>query len=74
MKKIIVRIPRNFMNVGISTDNKLTADTNDHNKWDMVIFPLPRGRWSIYCYEFDRMQQLVILVDKRNFLQRLFNL
>jgi hypothetical protein len=35
------------MNVGISTSNKLIADTNDSSNWDEIYFPLPNGEWNI---------------------------
>lgn len=46
-KEIEITLPKNFMNVGITTDNYLVADTNDSKNWDTLRFPLPKGNWSI---------------------------
>lgn len=35
------------MNVGVSVDNHLIADTNDSQNWDTLKFPLPAGKWRI---------------------------
>ena len=45
MKELIIKIPKGYMNVGISTSNKLIADTNDSSNWDEIYFPLPKGKW-----------------------------
>ena len=42
--------PKGFMNVCVSVDNNLVADTNDSKKWDTLQFPLPKGKWSIKKY------------------------
>jgi len=47
MKELIIKIPKGYMNVGISTSNKLIADTNDSSNWDEIYFPLPKGEWNI---------------------------
>lgn len=47
MKELIIKIPKGYMNVGISTCNKLIADTNDSSNWDEIYFPLPKGEWNI---------------------------
>ena len=47
MKELIIKIPKGYMNVGISTNNKLIADTNDSSNWDEIYFPLPKGKWNI---------------------------
>jgi hypothetical protein len=47
MKELIIKIPKGYMNVGISTSNKLIADTNDSSNWDEIYFPLPKGKWNI---------------------------
>jgi len=46
---IEISIPKGFMNVGVSVDNNLIADTNDSQNWDTLILPLPKpnGKWSI---------------------------
>ena len=51
MVRIQIEIPENFMNVGVTLDNHLIADTNDTAGWDTLKFPLPDGKWSIYKTE-----------------------
>lgn len=46
--KIELELPKNFMNVGISIDNYLFADTNDSKDWDTLKFPLPKGKWGLW--------------------------
>lgn len=46
-EKLIVKLPKGYMNVGISTCNKLIADTNDSSNWHEIYFTLPNGKWSI---------------------------
>ena len=46
-EKLILKLPNGYMNVGISTCNKLIADTNDSSNWDEIYFTLPNGKWSI---------------------------
>ncbi len=46
--QIEITMPKGYMNVGITTDNFLVADTNDSANWDTLKFPLPEGKWSIY--------------------------
>lgn len=48
MVRIQIEIPENFMNVGVTINNNLVADTNDSGGWDTLKFPLPDGKWSIY--------------------------
>lgn len=48
---IEIEIPEGFMNVGITDDNNLIADTNDSANWDTLKFPLPKGKWVIYKTE-----------------------
>jgi len=47
LEPMVIEIPKEFMNIGISTDNYLFADTNDSANWDTIRFPLPEGEWSI---------------------------
>lgn len=46
--RIEVIIPKGFMNVAVSIDNCLIADTNDSANWDTIKFPLPIGNWTIH--------------------------
>ena len=71
MKTIDILLPKNFMNVGVTATNHLIADTNNNAKWDEIMFPLPKGKWAIHSYSENN--KLVTLVDKRNFIQRLWN-
>ena len=61
MKKIKVIIPKGFVNVSLTNNNYLVADTNDSANWDMISFPLPKGKWSI----FKIAGKEVILVENR---------
>ena len=46
--RIEIKIPKDYMNIGISTDNKwIIGDTNDSTNWDTFKFPLPDGEWTI---------------------------
>lgn len=49
-KEIRVTLPQGFMNVAITSDNYLVANTNNSAKWDTLKFPLPSGKWAIYAY------------------------
>ena len=49
-EEITIELPRGFKNVGITTDNFLTANTNDSKNWDTLKFPLPIGKWAIKAY------------------------
>ena len=52
MKKFIeIRIPKGFMNCGVTINNNFIADTNDSANWDTLKFPLPKGKWSIHSYK-----------------------
>ena len=48
LKTIEVELPLGFMNVAVTLDNHLTANTNDSSKWDTIKFPLPEGKWSVW--------------------------
>lgn len=48
MKVIEITLPKGYMNVAVTTDNNLVADTNDSANWDSLKFPLPEGNWSIF--------------------------
>jgi hypothetical protein len=61
-RKFEVIIPKNFMNVGVSTCNHLIADTNDSSNWDTLKFPLPEGKWHIYNVK----GKIVTLITKEN--------
>ena len=47
LETMVIEIPIGFMNIGISTDNYLFADTNDGANWDTLRLPLPAGKWSV---------------------------
>ena len=46
-REIEVTLPSGYMNVGVSANNRLIADTNDSQNWDTLSLPLPRGAWRI---------------------------
>jgi hypothetical protein len=46
-REIKVTLPSGYMNVGVSANNRLVADTNDSQNWDTLSLPLPRGAWRI---------------------------
>lgn len=72
MRTIDILLPKNFMNVRVTKTNHLLADTNDSNKWDEIMFPLPKGKWVVHSYSENN--KLVTLIDKRNFIQLFLNL
>lgn len=51
MSDINIKIPKDFMNCSVTTNNKFVADTNNSNNWDVISFPLPEPeegfRWAI---------------------------
>ena len=47
LETMVIEIPKEFMNTGISTCNHFIANTNDSTNWDTIKFPLPKGKWSI---------------------------
>ncbi len=59
MTHIEVKLPKGFMNVAITIDNHLIADTNNSADWDTLRFPLPPGQWRIDTIK----QQKVVLSD-----------
>lgn len=63
---IEIELPKEFMNVGVSTDNHLIADTNDGSNWDTLKFPLPYGKWSIKNYKDKKniRNKIVTLIKK----------
>lgn len=46
-KEITVVLPKGYMNVAVTIDNCLVADTNNSIEWDTLNFPLPFGEWKI---------------------------
>ena len=58
---IEIEIPKGFMNVSVTVDNYLIADTNDSANWDTIKFPLPPGNWNIYNYKKKKNNKIVIL-------------
>jgi len=63
-EKITIKIPLNFMNTSVTTDNFFVSDTNDSNNWDTLKIPLPIGRWSIYSHSVKNGE--VVLVKNIN--------
>jgi hypothetical protein len=73
MARIIeVRPPKGFTNFEVTAESKFIGNTNNSPKWDRIIFPLPKGKWSIA--NFNRERNFIVLIDKRNLIQRLFNM
>lgn len=62
-RTIEIELPKGFMNVGVSTDNYLIADTNDSSNWDTLKFPLPEGKWVI---KSNPTGKIVTLITKEN--------
>lgn len=54
---IEIKIPKGYMNCGISKDNYFIADTNNSKNWDTIRLPLPVPQftnvWSINHYSDD---------------------
>lgn len=50
-EKIEIKIPKGYMNCGVTLDNHFIADTNDSFNWDTLKFPLPKGKWCIHSYK-----------------------
>ena len=52
MDKIIeIKVPAGYMNIGVTLDNCLIADTNDSNNsnnWYEHKMELPQGKWEVY--------------------------
>lgn len=46
-RNLKIVLPDGFMNVVVTKDNRLTANTNNSAKWDILSFPLPDGDWKI---------------------------
>ena len=69
-----IELPKNFMNVGITNNNELVADTNNSTEWDTLKFPLPKGKWRIYSHESELGAQTtkttLKLIDTRNWIRR----
>ena len=47
-KKITIILPKGYYNSAVTTDNNFVSDTNDSDNWDILRFPLPKGKWSIF--------------------------
>ena len=76
-----VELPNNFMNVGVTNNNELIADTNDSANWDTLKFPLPKGVWRIHSYTSNleigglidngtKSKTILKLIDSRGWLRR----
>ncbi len=77
MKTFInIELPKNFMNVGITKNNELVADTNNSAEWDTLKFPLPKGSWRIHSYEAkldtENRKTILKLIDTRSWFRRFF--
>ena len=75
MKTFIdIELPKNFMNVGITNNNELVADTNDSANWDSLKFPLPKGKWRIHSYkakvDTENKKTILKLIDTRSWIVR----
>lgn len=46
-----LKIPKGFYNYAISNNNFFIADTNDSQNWDIIVIPLPKGKWFIDAYD-----------------------
>jgi len=59
-KQITAKIPLGFINVTVTSNNNLVADTNDSTctYWDSVTIPLPAGNWKVLSV-IDRSVTLV---------------
>jgi len=44
---ISVTLPQGAMNIAVSIDNHLIADSNDSANWKVFRLPLPPGKWTI---------------------------
>jgi len=69
-----IELPKNFMNVGITNNNELVADTNNSAEWDTLKFPLPRGKWRIHSYkaklDTQTTKTILKLIDTRSWICR----
>lgn len=54
MKTMTITLPKGFMNVAITKNNHLIADTNDSSNFNTLSIELPKGEWSI-SYATPRM-------------------
>ncbi len=65
-KKIEIKLPKGFMNTGVTICNNFIADTNDSANWDTLKFPLPKlskGVWEIF--NIDINTQIVTLHERK---------
>lgn len=58
--KLTVKIPLNFMNTAITIDNFFVADTNNSEDFDILKFPLPEGKWSIYSHAVQKGEVVLV--------------
>jgi hypothetical protein len=69
-----IELPKNFMNVGVTNNNELVADTNNSAEWDTLKFPLPKGKWRIHSYKADlereNVKTILKLIDTRSWIRR----
>ncbi len=65
METITIKLSKNFMNIGVTTDNYLIGDTNDSSNWDTMKMPLPKGKWEIKFTETKNSKTTVTLVNKK---------
>lgn len=41
MKEYLIKLPKDYKNIGISLDNNIFGDTNDSQNWGEFSIPLP---------------------------------
>ena len=65
MSKIKIELPKGYMNVDVSLDNDLIADTNDSANWDTLRFPLPKPTFKWIIHSYSDNNKIVVLIDQR---------
>lgn len=67
MKILKIKLPRGFMNAGITTTDYFVADTNDGADWRVLRVQLPKGKWSIKTNEGEE-----ITLQRNTFISRFY--
>ena len=65
MKTITINLPKGFMNISVTSDNYLIADTNDSANWNIFKVLLPKGKWEIKFTETKNSISSVTLINKK---------
>ena len=60
--KIGILLPIGFMNCGITGNNTMVADTNNSENFQVIEFPLPKGKWRIHSYKNNNTTVVLIAV------------